>query len=206
MSIPAYKRKILRINSRLCRAKLALIKTAKHTAAIFAVTALSVLGFTACSTEAVDTHNDAMQRRVQVLEDREEIRQLLLDYGLNLDARDFDGFSKLFERDAEYVGGGQSNAIKGPEAIAHFLKDVFEKNPTGVKSPNFHLFANETIRVNGDQATALSKGIFIVPGKDNQPEAVMLATYKDAFVRENGVWKFKRRVVQGDIPSPPASE
>jgi uncharacterized protein (TIGR02246 family) len=139
--------------------------------------------------------------RLRVLEDREEIRQLLVDYGRTLDQRDFKAFARLFFENAEYVSGG-SDAIQGAAAIARFLEEVFQKNPTGVRSPNFHLFANEIIHVHGDEAVAISKGLFVVPNKANGPEIVMIASYNDVLVRDQGKWKFKRRVVTGDIPAP----
>jgi uncharacterized protein (TIGR02246 family) len=145
--------------------------------------------------------NEPIEARLRILEDREEIRQLMIDYGRTLDQRDFAGFAKLFARGAEYGGGGGNGRTKGPEAIAKLLEDIFRKNPTNVNTPNFHLFCNETIQVNSDQATAVSKGIFVAPGDDKKPDAVMLATYRDVFIRENGAWKFKQRIVQGDIPS-----
>ncbi len=145
--------------------------------------------------------SESIETRLRRLEDREEIRQLLIEYGRTLDRRDFAGFSNLFARDAEYAGGGGTAVIKGPEAIGKLLKEIFSKNPSGLNSPNFHLFANTTIQVQGDEATALSKGVFVVRGGDNLPETVMLATYHDLLIREDGAWKFKRRVVVGDIPS-----
>jgi uncharacterized protein (TIGR02246 family) len=144
----------------------------------------------------------SMEERLRVLETREEIRQLMIDYGRTLDQRNFSGFAKLFARDAEYGGGGGGGVTKGPEAIAKLLEDVFQKNPTNLNTPNFHLFCNEIIQVNGDTARAVSKGIFVVRGNQNTPEAVMLATYMDEFTQEKGAWKFKRRLVRGDIPSP----
>jgi uncharacterized protein (TIGR02246 family) len=136
------------------------------------------------------------------LEDREEIRHLLIEYGRTLDKRDFVAFSKLFAESAEYVGGA-GTAIKGPSAIAKSLEETFQKNPTGVRSPNFHLFANEVIQVNGEEAVAVSKGLFVVPNEKNAPEIVMMATYEDVFTHEKSGWKFKRRTVRGDVPIPP---
>ena len=161
----------------------------------------SVVALSACINEPVDLQNVSIENRLRVLEDRGKIRQLLVDYGRTLDTRDFDGFARLFAKDAEYTGGGGGDPVRGPEAIAGLLKDVFEANPTGVRSPNFHLFANEIIQVDGDEAIASSKGVFVVPGDNDQPESVMLATYEDMLVREDGVWKFKRRIVRSDIPS-----
>lgn len=145
---------------------------------------------------------ESIETRLRRLEDCEEIRQLLVDYGRTLDQRNFAGFSKLFAYNAEYTGGGGTAVTKGPAAIARLLEDTFRKNPTGVGSPNFHIFANESIRVRGDEAVAVSKGMFVVPGLSNRPEVIMLATYNNVLTRENGRWKFKRRVVHGDIPAP----
>jgi len=145
--------------------------------------------------------SESIETRLRRLEDREEIRQLLIEYGRTLDQRDFKGFSGLFARDAEYKGGGGGSAVKGPEAISRFLEEIFRNNPTGLGYPNFHIFSNTTIQVDGDEATALSKGAFVVRGNDDRPETVMLATYHDTLIRENGAWKFKHRIVEGDIPA-----
>jgi uncharacterized protein (TIGR02246 family) len=145
-------------------------------------------------------NRQSTEARLRVLEDRKAIRRLLIDYGRTLDRRDFVAFSRLFAEGAEYVGGAGS-AIKGPSAIAKSLEETFKKNPTGVPDPNFHLFANETIQVNGDEATAVSKGLFVVPNAANAPEIIMMATYEDVLTREGQQWKFKRRSVHADIPA-----
>jgi hypothetical protein len=137
---------------------------------------------------------------VRALESREEIRVVMNDYGRLLDARDFDGFGGLFAAQAEYVSGGMVS--RGPQAIAASLKAIIGSNPLGVATPNFHVFFNQSIEVQGDRATAVSKSAFVAPGQSNRPEAVILASYDDVFTRENGRWKFLRRVVHGDIPAP----
>ena len=149
-------------------------------------------------------NSQSIETRLRVLEDREEIRHLLIEYGRLLDQRDFGGFAKLFAEDAEYFGGGSIYATRGPAAIARFIEEVFRRNPSELRFPNFHLFANETIQVNGDEAVAVSKGIFVVPTEADTPEMVMMATYNDVLVRDNGRWKFKRRVVHSDLPAPQA--
>lgn len=164
---------------------------------------LVVLGaiFLLVPTSSAQMQNrPSIEARLRILEDREEIRQLLIDYGRTLDRRDFVAFSKLFTEGAEYVGGA-GTAVKGPVAIAKSLEEAFQKNPTGVRSPNFHLFANEVIQVNGDEAVAVSKGLFVVPNEKNAPEIVMMATYEDVLTHEKSGWKFKRRSVHADIPA-----
>lgn len=148
----------------------------------------------------------SIETRLRVLEDREEIRNLLIEYGRLLDQRDFGAFSKLFTEDAEYLGGRSVYAARGPAAIAKFIQEVFRRNPSELRFPNFHLFANETIQVNGDEAVAVSKGIFVVPTEADTPEMVMMATYDDLLVRDSGHWKFKRRVVRMEIPAPAPEE
>jgi hypothetical protein len=142
-----------------------------------------------------------MESRLQQLEDREEIRQLLMDYGRFLDKRDFVSFSRLFaEKDGEW-NGGMGKAI-GPQAIQKLMEDTIGKSTEkAISAPNFHIFTNDIIRVNGDRADATTKWIFVVQGEAGRPQALYLGHYEDSMVREGGRWKFLRRVVHADIPS-----
>ena len=47
----------------------------------------------------------SLAARLQRLEDVEEIQALLLDYGRLLDSRDLPGYSRLFAKEGEWVGG-----------------------------------------------------------------------------------------------------
>jgi hypothetical protein len=142
---------------------------------------------------------ESLVSRLQRLEDREEIRQLLMDYGRFLDQRDFASFSRLFaEKDGEWIGG--MGKAKSPQAIQKLMEDSIGKNTEKISAPNFHLFTNEIININGNQADATTKWIFVVQGENNRPQALMLGHYEDTMIRENGRWKFLRRVVHGDIP------
>ena len=142
---------------------------------------------------------DALETRLQRLEDREEIHQLLMDYGRFLDRRDFVAFSQLFaEKEGEWIGGlGQA---KGAPAIRKLMEDTIGKDAKKQAPPNYHLFGNEIIRVDGDRATALTKWMFVVQGDSGRPQPFYLGHYEDSMVRENGQWKFLRRMVFGDIP------
>ncbi len=145
---------------------------------------------------------DGMAARVQALEGRESIRTLWAEYGRTLDARDFRAFSQLFAKDAEFVGGPGSPA-RGPDAIGAFLEKAIGTNYPDSKGKNFHLYFNESIDLQGDHATALSKGGYVMATSDNtKADFLLLATYRDEFVREDGRWKFKRRQVVGEIPVP----
>ena len=143
------------------------------------------------------TKNPSIDSRIQRLEDIEEIRRVLTDYGRFLDARDFAAYARLFARDGEWVGG--FGTMKGPTAIQAFM----EKNIPGPNiAHNYHLLSNFEIDVHGDTATAWSRWAFIVPGPDQKPTMAQSGRYDDLLVREDGHWKFKRRTASNDIPSP----
>ena len=141
-------------------------------------------------------NNAALAARVQKLEDMEEIRTLLIDYGRFLDARDLVSYSKLFARDGEWVGGFGS--AKGPEGILAFMQKNLGTAPN--RANNYHILSNFEIQVDGDKATAWSRWAFVVPGGDGKPVLSQGGRYHDSLVRENGRWKFLRREAFNDLP------
>ena len=146
---------------------------------------------------AAQQPDKALAARVQRLEDIEAIRTVLLDYGRFLDARDFAAYSRLFAKDGEWVGG--FGTVQGPAAIQTFM----EKQIAGPNRGNtFHILSNFEIDVHGDTATAWSRWTFVTPGADKKPVIAQAGRYDDTFIRENGRWKFKRRVASNDIPVP----
>ena len=164
------------------------------------VSAISLAGGMA---DAGQSPARGVEARLQRLEDREAIRALFIDYGRTLDSRDFTAFAQLFAKDGEFVGGAGATA-KGRDAVGALLGRLLQTNYPDSRGKNFHLFFGEAIEVNGNDATAVSKGGFVMASSANKPEMLLLATYRDQFVREDGRWKFKRREVQGDIPVPRA--
>jgi ketosteroid isomerase-like protein len=142
----------------------------------------------------------SVEARLQRFEDKEEITQVLLDYGRYLDSRDFAGYSSLFAKDGEWVGGfGQ---VQGPAAIKAFM----EKNMAGPNTQkNYHLLSNFVIAVNGDTATAWSRWAFVVPSAQGGALISQAGRYDDTLIRENGRWKFKKRTAGNDTGTRPAA-
>jgi uncharacterized protein (TIGR02246 family) len=127
--------------------------------------------------------------------DRAAIHALLMAYGSTLDARDFDGFAKLFGSDGVYVAFGGQQAT-GP-ATGEMMRKIFAASYNPAREPNFHLFYNEVVTFDGrDRAHATSMSLWMIPGPDKRPIAALAARYQDALVRRDGRWIFARRVLE----------
>jgi uncharacterized protein (TIGR02246 family) len=135
--------------------------------------------------------------RVQVLEDREEIRALILSYGQAHDHRDYRTFASLFAANGEWIGG--LGTAKGPDAIFALMDKSIGHNPLPNGSGTFHSMTNDQIKIDGDRASSTVKWLYITAADDNSPKLTFLGHYDDQFVRENGRWRFLRRQSISDI-------
>jgi hypothetical protein len=136
--------------------------------------------------------SESLATRVQRLEDHIAIERLLMEYGRMLDRRDFAAYSQLFAADGEW--SGNTGTFKGPAEIKAAMEKAFPTPPGGTAAPStFHLMTNAIIDIQGDSATAVSKWTFvrIVDGK---PGIALAGRYDDTLIREQGHWKFLRRV------------
>jgi uncharacterized protein (TIGR02246 family) len=146
--------------------------------------------------EAKDTES----ARLRKLEDRQAIEELFTAYGSTLDRRDFAAFGRLFAENADYVSG-PSGATHGRAAIASLLEKQLASNPAHLPEPAFHLFFNPSIQVDGDHATAHSKGAYLIPDlKNGGAQIIFFVSYDDALVRQGGQWLFARRAIHSAIP------
>jgi 3-phenylpropionate/cinnamic acid dioxygenase small subunit len=140
----------------------------------------------------------SIEERIQHLEDTQEIRDLLTSYGRLLDAHDLAGYSHLFAKNGEWVGGFGS--AKGPAAIQALMEKNLGATAKGKPGSTYHLLTNFMIDVNGDTATAWSRWSFTVTSADKKPSILYGGHYDDKLIREDGRWKFLRRVAVNDIP------
>lgn len=120
-----------------------------------------------------------LERRIQVLEDIEEIRKLKHKCNLYADTKDGENFSKLFAKD-----GGFGSKIMG-ELKGEALKSV-KFWPFQV-----HYSTNPIIEVDGDTATG--RWYFFRPHTTHENVARWAGGYyEDEYIREDGSWKFKK--------------
>jgi uncharacterized protein (TIGR02246 family) len=139
----------------------------------------------------------ALASRVQVLEDREEIRALILAYGQAHDHRDYRTFASLFAANGEWIGG--MGSAKGPDAIFALMDKSIGHNPLPEGSGTFHVMTNDQIKIDGDRASSVTKWLYITAADDNSPKLTYLGHYNDEFIRENGRWRFLKRQSVSDI-------
>lgn len=138
---------------------------------------------------------DKVAERLQRLEDREEILELMSTYGATLDRRDFAAFGRLFAEDASY-GSPTGTPTQGRAAIAAMLEKAITSNTANLPGPNSHLFFNPSIHIDGDRATAQSKGAYTVPDPATKTtQLIFFITYRDTFVRRDGHWVFQQRLL-----------
>lgn len=148
-------------------------------------------------TEASETAFDRLAARLQVLEDKEAIWRLFMEYKRHLDARDFKAYASLFTDDAVWVGN-LGKAV-GPGEIESLLVQTMEVYPSDLER-TYHLVMNPVVDVDGDTATALSNWGYVTRGEQDAPVLEMLGHYVDVIVRTPDGWKFQRREAYSDVP------
>lgn len=136
----------------------------------------------------------SVEQRLQVLEDKDEIRELLIAYGRDFDKRDFTAYANLFATEGVWVGGAAgSHPYTGPAAIREFVTKTY---PPSSYPGSFHIMSSISIQMRADNtAAAWSRWTYMVLGADGKPTPFAAGHYEDTLVREAGVWKFKRRQV-----------
>jgi uncharacterized protein (TIGR02246 family) len=140
----------------------------------------------------------SIEARLAVLEARESIRELIYDYGRALDHRDFHAFAALFEPEQGTWVGGFGSAT-GRDAIFALMDERIGHAEEPVQPTSHHVFTNIEIEVDGGEATASTKWIFVTPSPEGAPTWRFLGHYEDRFVQRDGRWYFLRREAFSDI-------
>jgi len=171
-------------------------------AAWFAAGIIAGLGIVTAPRFVRADGSDSAAQRLQRVADRQEIEELFTAYGATLDRRDFDSFGRLFAEDAVYAGG-PGEPVRGRAAIAAMLQKQITSNPSHLPMPDFHLYFNPSIQVDGDRAVASSKGAYVIPDlANNGARIVFFVSYDDTLIRRTGRWVFASRAIHAGIPAP----
>ena len=128
--------------------------------------------------------------RLQELEDREQIRQIFVDYAKYLDAGDHAGYASLFADDGVMLA--QLGEAVGPAAIKEVLDTNLGPQVRGHLPEAIHVMNNQRIDIDGDTATTVVVWFYLTSDEDGVPTVLQSGRYNDDLVRENGEWKIKR--------------
>lgn len=137
-----------------------------------------------------------LESRLRLLEDLQEIQQLFIDYGLHLDAGDFDAYAELFTTDAVLRLGPVARADGRDE-----IKRVMSATLAGQAGSSYHIISSPQVTLHGDTATSQVMWTVVHRQADGQPRLTMMGRHVDELRRENGRWRIARRKGFVDIPT-----
>ncbi len=174
---------------------------------------LAILGILslAGSAFAQSKSADSMAARLQKVEDRQAIEQLLMgDYPRALDSNDWAAYAALFAKDGTLIMGGGATRRTGPAAIQEYFSARPTPGSATAAAPSAcpvpagghrseHVVTNLTLQLNGDTATDQAYWQTIVT-RDCKSVVAGAGHYEDVLKREDGHWKFFKRAIIDDIP------
>ncbi len=134
----------------------------------------------------------ALARRVDELESRAALRDLVTDYCRGFDTHDWDTFIAIWHENAGWEIGPPFGTFEGHAGIREAVMDVLYP----VWRETHHLTSNLKVEFDGpDRARGVCDVDCMGATKDDIVQMIS-ATYSDDFERRDGVWRIARRKVQ----------
>jgi len=136
---------------------------------------------------------EKMEMKLQMLQDKEEIRDVLSRYALNVDLYRLDNYLRLFTDDMLFVtdGPGEHTYARSKKELKDFLEGVLPKPHPGMQ----HLQLDYVINVTGDTASATGYQLLTLHNKENGRFGIMRCAMRTFdFRRVDGVWKITKTI------------
>jgi hypothetical protein len=124
----------------------------------------------------------------------EDIRRLIAMCAQRIDDRDVEGYVALFAPEARLVT--RSRAFVGHDAIRQCMAAGWAAAAPGSKTK--HLVASSAIRINNDNATALTDVVAFQCLAEGGWQILLAGRYDDEFVLRGGEWRFADRRISVD--------
>ena len=135
---------------------------------------------------------EALARRIDEIESRNAMRDLVSNYCHGFDRRDWDCFIGIWHEDAVWDIGPLFGEFHGHEGIQKAVQEILYP----VWRESHHLTTNLCITfVDDDHANGISNVDCMGANPDDEVQMVG-ATYLDQFERRQGVWKIAHRAVE----------
>jgi hypothetical protein len=134
---------------------------------------------------------DKLARRIDELESRAALRDLVTDYCLGFDRHEWDRFISIWHPDAVWEIGPPFGTFTHHAGIRKAVEEILYP----VWRETHHLTSNLRLAFSdADHAHGICNVDCMGATKDNVVQMIS-ATYTDDFARRNGVWKIARRAV-----------
>jgi hypothetical protein len=157
--------------------------------------ALAIALFSVTVTaNAQSTHDGNVTQRIQTLEDRAALKNLVDTFSVLADLKDVQRQALLFTEDAEvdsYSGGQMVSSLTGRKQIADTFGAYLAKFETV-----YHINGQQTVELHGDKATGVSYCFVVLIGMEDGKKIKNTAgvTYKDEYVRRGNEWLIAKRL------------
>ena len=136
---------------------------------------------------------DVLLQRVDELESRAALRDLLTDYCLGFDNRDWDTFISIWHEDAVWEIGPPFGTFTGHAGIRQAVYDILYP----FWRETHHLTTNFRVEFSdADHAHGVCNVDCMGASKEDDVVQMINATYTDDFERRDGVWKIALRKVE----------
>src|SRR5580692_5118865 len=154
---------------------------------------------------------DSMAARLQKVEDRQAIEQLLMgDYPRALDSNDWAAYAALFAKDGTLVMNDGATKVTSPAAIQNYFSSRPTPGAAASATPSTcpvpagkhrseHVVTNLTLQLNGDTATDQAYWQTIVT-RECKSVVAGAGHYQDGLKREDGNWEVGKSETIDDIP------
>ena len=138
-----------------------------------------------------DYMNNELLKRIEVLESKDEIRELVSNYAESCDRQDLKALEKIFTVDAEFDSPNGSLKSKGRQSILDMYHDVFLS-----RGPSFHWTHDVSICIRSDD-NHLAEGTVYSHAETTRDGVASLAAmrYDDIYSKKEGSWKFLKRTI-----------
>lgn len=142
-------------------------------------------------TDPVQAQLNALASRIDELESRTALRDLVTDYCLGFDNRDWERFISIWHEDAVWEIGAPFGTFNGHEGIRQAVYEVLYP----VWRETHHLTSNLRVEFSdADHAKGVCNVDCMGATRDDVVQMIS-ATYTDDFERRDGVWKIAKRNV-----------
>ena len=129
--------------------------------------------------------------RLDRLESKEEIKELVSKYAEACDQQDLKYLEGLFTKDAEFFSPNGMLQSKGRQNIIEMYKEVFQ-----TRGPSFHWTHDVRVNLNFKDISKASGTVYSHAETTRDGIASLAAMrYDDEYSNDEGNWKFCKRVI-----------